>query len=232
MKQLKWLLLVMLLPTFGFGQSGLTVGYNLGMCNPAEVNRFIYSYNQMRPFLTKPMDPFSNWGGLSVAFIEEFSEGGGLELKWINHHSQVSAEAPDSVNNTSFERDLKIRSNTINLGGYGAITSNISIGGSLDFGNFKGYTRVADKEIVKDTAYTKVFQTESHFLNLQIASTIFVQYHTGPIGLRLFYQYQWMRMPLDGLDNTLINQNIDDLVTPGDKFSNMGVELFFKLGGY
>lgn len=226
----------MIAPMFAYSQSGLTVGYNVGLCSPNEINRFIYAYNTMRPFLTKPMSPFKTFGGLSVGYIDEFTDGGGFELKWVNHHSTVSAQAPDTINNTSFQRDLKLRSNTLNIGGYGSVMPHVSVGGSMDFGNFKGFTRMADEGVVKDTAYTKIFQTEFYgfkmLYTLQMASTVFVQYHTGPVALRLFYQYQWMRMNLDQLDDTMIGQNIDLSVTPGDRFSNFGLELQFKLGGY
>ncbi len=219
-------------------------GYNVGFANPREINRVIYVHNQINSIYYatgNDLNQIKTFGGLQIAMGSEFSEGSGWEMSWTNKHDVVKSEF--QFNGQTINRELKVRSNNFGIGFYGG-SKNISFGGSLDFGNFKGFYKRAPSDSIKSAKYVSVFQNDlvyggssdnaSHDIlrTLQMGFTPFIQLKAGPVGLRLFYQWQFVHLPIDNIDNKLLGGDIEQDNQLEDKFNNFGLLFFIQLGGY
>ena len=219
-------------------------GYNLGFTNPREVNRVIYIHNQINNSFYyasgNDLNEIKNFGGLQIAMGSEFSENSGWEMSWTNKHHVSKSEF--LFQSQTVNRYLKVRTNNFGLGFYGG-GENIAVGGSLDFGNFKGFYKRTD-DTSKNAKYVSVFQNKGDFFGysenadhdllrtMQVGFTPFVQLKAGPVGLRFFYQWQFMRLAIDNIDNKLLGGDIEAYNELHDKMSNLGVLFFLQLGGY
>jgi len=65
---------------------------------------------------------------------------------------------------------------------------------------------------------------------LQIGTTIYAGVESRFFGLRLYYQYQFMRRALDNMDNELLGFDIENFNYLTDKGSNLGFEMYIKIG--
>ncbi|MEI7801323.1 MAG: hypothetical protein WCI97_01635 [Bacteroidota bacterium] len=217
-------------------------GYNVGFTNPKEVNRVIYIHNQINSIYYasgKEMSKVNNFGGIQIAMGSEFEKNSGWEMSWTNKHHVSKSEFQYQAQTVN--RYLKVRTNNFGLGFYGG-SDHIAFGGSLDFGNFKGFYKRTD-DTSKNAKYVSVFQNQLVFggssdqadhsilRTLQMGFTPFIQLKSGPIGLRIFYQLQFMNMPLDNIDNRLVGADIETDNQLEDKMSNFGLMLFIQLGG-
>lgn len=218
-------------------------GYNIGLTNPNELNRVIYIHNQINSlyYLSgKEMNSVKDFGGIQIAMGSEFDESSGWEMSWTNKHHVSKSDF--IYQGQKVNRYLKVRTNNFGIGFYGG-SDHLSIGGSLDFGNFKGFYKRTD-DTSKNAKYVSVFQNqlvfggssdeEDHGLlrTLQMGFTPFIQYKAGPLGIRLFYQWQFMNLPLDNIDNKLVGADIEQDNVLQDKMNNFGLMLFLQLGGY
>jgi hypothetical protein len=227
-----------------FAQGFLRVGYGWGYANPREINRLIDVHNTLNQEYYNTgndLNKIHSFGGLMFGFGKE-DENLGFEITWQNKHSVSSSNF--MYNNEEIERRLKIRSNCLSFALYGG-SENVKFGASLDMGTFKGLYKRAPKSAIKDTSYIHLFQTfqqlggptflkDGDFIRtLQIGMTPFVQLEKGPIGVRLFYQFQFMRLSIDDLDYVLMGgQKIQNNHNLKDKMNNFGILLYLKLGGY
>ncbi len=230
---------------FSSAQFFFRPGYNIGLCNPHEINKVIYTHNQISADLYatgKKMPEIKTFGGIAVAIGSEFDENSGWELQWQNKHDIVKSHF--EYQGQTIERNLKIRSNMISFGLYGG-RKHWALGGSFDFGNFKGLYKRAPKDSIKNADYVYLFQAKQPgpgviiydkekdmLLTTQVGFTIFSQLTYGPIGARLFYQFQFMNMDIDNLDSKLLNGKIQQDNDLKDRLNNFGILCFIKIGGY
>jgi len=224
------LLIFLLLPDICYSQGGLRIGYGFAVGNPKDVNRIIYVYN-MRGGFEKEMPYIWNAHGLTFAYYKALADDLFWEFKWQNRHSIVSARK--EVSGVMMQRDLKLRQNFFSAGFYGG--KPFYAGLSIELGNWKGFTRVNTVDSIKKTEYIKIFTVNEGFESevvktMQPAFSIYGGYETDFFGIRLCYQYQFMKRATDQLDNELLGGNIEDGNYPMDKFSNLGIELYIKLG--
>ncbi len=242
----KYLIIVLLLLQYAMShaQGFWRVGYGWGYCNPREINRLIDVHNNLnREYYNtgNDLNKIHTVGGLMFAFGKE-SEGAGFEVSWQNRHSISKSDFMH--NGEEIERRLKVRSNCLSLAFYGGSES-VKFGTSLDLGTFKGFYKRALKTAVKDTSYTPLFQTvqqlggptflkDGDFLRtFQMGVTPFIQVEKGPIGARLSYQFQMMKLDLDDLDYILLGgQKLQNDHTLEGRMSSLSLILFLKLGGY
>lgn len=244
---IKRLLPLFLLFAFHFSsaQFYFRPGYNIGLCNPKEINKVIYIHNQLNSgyYATgKKMHEVKTFGGIAVAIGSEWDENSGWELQWQNKHSIVRSQF--EYQGQTIVRDLKIRTNMLNYGMYYG-NKHLSGGASLDFGNFKGFYKRAPKDSIKSAKYAYVFQAlqpapgvvsdvkeKNMLLTLQMGLTLYGQVTMGPLGARLFYQFQFMNMDIDNLDYKLLGAKVQADNDLEDHFNNVGLLLFLKIGGY
>lgn len=243
-KNVYLLLLFTLIALNSHSQGFWRVGYGWGLANPREINRLIDVHNTLnREYYDtgNDLNKIHSFGGLMFAFGKE-DENMGFEVSWQNKHSVSSSDF--MYNNEEIERRLKVRSNCLSLAFYGG-SENVKFGASIDMGTFKGFYKRAPKSAIKDTSYVHLFQTvqriggptflkDGDFLRtMQMGFTPFVQVEKGPIGARLFYQFQLMRKSIDDLDYILMGgQKIQNDHNLEDKMNNFGILLYLKLGGY
>ncbi len=218
-------------------------GYNVGFANPHEVNRVIYVHNQINSSYYasgNDLNEIKNFGGIHIAMGSEFEKNSGWEMSWTNKHSVSKSEF--QFQGQKVNRYLKVRTNNFSLGFYGG-GDVVAFGGSLDFGNFKGFYKRTD-DTSQNKKYVPVFQNQVDFggasdlpdhnmlRTSQMAFTPFIQFKGGPFGLRIFYQWQFIRLPIDNIDNKLLGGDIEAYNDLQDKMNNFGVLLFIQLGGY
>ncbi len=219
-------------------------GYNLGFAKPREINKVIYIHNQINSnyynVSGNELNEIKNFGGIHIATGSEFGENSGWEMSWSNKHHVSKSEF--LFQSQKVNRYLKVRTNNFGLGFYGG-GENIAVGGSLDFGNFKGFYKRTD-DTSKNAKYVSVFQNQGDFFGysdnadhdllrtMQVGFTPFIQFKAGPVGLRVFYQWQFMRLTIDNIDNKLLGGDIEAYNELHDKMSNFGVLFFLQLGGY
>ena len=170
----------------------------------------------------------------------EFDKNQGWEMSWSNRHHVSKSEF--QFQGQKVNRYLKVRTNNFSFGFYGG-GDDISFGGSLDFGNVKGFYKRTD-DTSKNAKFVSVFQNqlvfggtsdeEDHNLlrTMQMGFTPFIQLKEGPIGIRLFYQMQFMNLGIDNLDNKLLGGDIEPDNQLKDRLSNFGLLLYIQLGGY
>jgi len=229
---------------FSSAQFYFRPGYSVGLCNPREINKVIYVHNQINSeyYTTgKKLPEIRTFGGLAVAIGSESDHNTGWELQWQNKHDIVKSEF--EFQGQTIERHLKIRSNMLSLGLYGG-NKHFALGGSLDFANFKGFYKRAPKDSIDKADYVYVFQTKpamggstdekekNILLTSQMGLTLFGQYTYGPLGARIFYQFQLMNKDIDNLDSRLLGGKIQTDNDLEDRFNNFGILLFLRLGGY
>lgn len=218
-------------------------GYNLALTNPHEINRVIYIHNQINnTYYTSGNDlnEIKNLGGIHIAMGSEFDKNQGWEMSWSNRH-HVSKSEFQYLGQT-VNRYLKVRTNNFSFGFYGG-GNDISFGGSLDFGNCKGFYKRTD-DTSKNAKFVSVFQNKQVFggtvddadhnmlLTTQLGFTPFVQIKEGPVGIRIFYHLQFINLGIDNLDNKLLGGDIEQDNQLQDRLSNFGLLLFFQFGGY
>ena len=218
-------------------------GYNLALTNPNEINRVIYIHNQINSTYYasgNDLNKIKNLGGLHIAIGSEFDENAGWEMSWSNRHHVSKSEF--QFQGQKVNRYFKVRTNNFSLGFYGG-GENIAIGGSLDFGNLKGFYKRTD-DTSKNAKYVSVFQNQVVFggssdepdhdllRTMQMGFTPFIQLKAGPFGMRFFYQWQFMRLAIDNIDNKLLGQDIEEYNDLQDRMSNFGILFFIQLGGY
>jgi len=234
-KRIFWIILF----TCGFGihpllsQSGFRAGYSMGFGNAREIDKILYTYNTLNTFLTKEMPLFNTFGGLTIAYINESDGNTGFEMKWQNRHREMCSKWMDT--GIEYQRDIKFRMNQLSFGGYGALNDYLYMGGSLDFGSFKGFTRKGPSESVSDTTYQQMFVRKDYhdlpFVRMQISNTIFLGVRYKIFGARINFQWQYMNMYLDNMDRALLGASIDPYKDIKDKFTNIGLELYVIIGG-
>jgi len=234
-KRIIWILLCIC----GFGvhsllsQSGIRVGYSMGLGNAREINKLIYTYNTLNSSLIKEMPLFNAFGGLTIAYINESDGNTGFEMKWQNRHREMSSKWMDT--GVEYQRDIKFRMNQLSFGGYGALNDYLYMGGSIDFGSFKGFTRKGPSESVSDTTYQQMFVRKDYhslpFVRMQLSNTIFLGFRYKIFGARINFQWQYMNMPLDNMSRALLGVPIDSYRELKGKFTNIGLELYIKIGG-
>lgn len=234
----KGTVLILFLMTCQFAHAGFEFGYGYAYGNPKELNRVLYGYNlRNASILTKQMPMFHYTQGLSVGFKIPSAKYAGYEIRWVNRHGSISAQGTDASGATII-RDLKFRTNCLNVGGYAGNKSH-SFGFSMDFGvNFKGWTRRYASTDTKPE-WEKIFPVEPNPLAIfsyiiPTAITVHYQYNIGPVGVRLFYQYQYFRMNMEKLEPTLLGTYMRDggllALSVKDCYSNVGVELNLTIG--
>lgn len=243
LKQLSIASVLFLISENSNAQFFFRAGYNVGLTNPKELNRVIYIHNQINSIYYvsgKEMNKVKNFGGIQIAMGSEWEENSGWEMSWTNRHHVSKSDF--IFQGQKVNRYLKVRSNNFGLGFYGG-SENIAIGGSLDFGNFKGFYKRED-DTSRNAKYVSVFQNKSVFggtsddadhniiRTLQMGFTPFIQFKAGPVGLRLFYQWQFMKLPIDNIDNKLLGADIEEYNYLEDKMSSFGLMLFLQFGGY
>jgi hypothetical protein len=84
-------LLVLILPGFAFSQFNLQFGYGVSYCNPGDINRLIYVYNNVnRASITKEMPKvhFMHGYDLGVTFGDRFK----IEIHRTSRRANVMAE--------------------------------------------------------------------------------------------------------------------------------------------
>jgi hypothetical protein len=244
---LKLFFVLMILASFSHesaAQFFIRGGYSLGMCNPKEINRVVYIHNQINSgyYTTgSEMQKVNTLGGIHIAMGTEMEENSGFEMSWSNKHHVSKADF--IFNGETIHRYLKVRTNNFSIGFYGGSAA-IAFGGSLDFGNMKGFYKRAPEDSIKSKDYVSVFQNQLDYgitsddadhdilRTAQMGFTPFIQLRAGPAGLRLFYQWQFKNLGIDNLDNKLLTHDIEPDNQLQDRLSNFGLLFFLQLGGY
>jgi hypothetical protein len=227
-----FLIMLFCLPLASLSQSGFRIGWAAGTGNAREINRVIHSYNSINS-LDKNMGYVRSFGGVCVSYIYESFGGGAFEMKWQNRHRIVKSQWTESGDKMT--RHFKFRSNQLSFGGYGPLGEGFYAGGSFDFGNFNGYTRKGSKNEIRETNYEQMFNRKD--LNtfvlsrLQLSNSVYFGYQKELLGIRLTYQWQYMNMYLHQIDYTLLGSYIDGWKSLKDRFSNIGIEIYLKIGG-
>lgn len=222
-----FLLSIFLLANVSYGQVNLQLGYGMAYANPADLNRLIYVYNNVQgDNLTKQMPKvhFLHGYTIGVSFGSELK----LEVHRTSRRGNVTAKA--TVNGEDYIRQLQIISNTLNFGFSYAPSAKWDFGASLDIGNFKGFGRTgpaADK-----LKYERLFVLDnSLIMRTRFGFTAFAQRNFGRISARLYWQWMPFTKPLDRVDSWMLNgQQIIENHHLEDKLSNLGLEVFFRIG--
>jgi hypothetical protein len=216
-----------LMSTALYGQFNLQLGYGIAYGNPSDLNRLIYVYNNVQgDNLTKKMPKvhFLHGYTIGVSIGSDFK----FEIHRTSRRGNVMAEA--TVNGVDYIRQLQIISNTLNFGASFAPSPKWDFGASLDIGNFKGFGRTgpaADK-----LKYERLFVLDnSLIMRTRFGFTVFAQRNFGRLSARLYWQWMPFTKSLDGLDSWLLNgQQIIENHHLEDKMSNLGLEVFFRIG--
>jgi hypothetical protein len=212
----------------------LIFGWSAGYANPKEINRAIHVYNSVHSqTLSKEMQPVHFNHGLVAGY--RIGSDGFVELLYTRKVATVSAQA-DSAG-VLLERQLKVLSNTWNFGGGVALDSRLRIGLSVDVGRFKGRGRRGPESTIGDQEFQKLWVLDDTRLlgisayKLYMASTVFAEMDFGLIGLRVYYQFAFLRNQMERLDSWLLSgQTLNWGTYLDDKFSNAGVMLTLQLG--
>lgn len=223
-------LLVLILPGFAFSQFNLQFGYGVSYCNPGDINRLIYVYNNVnRASITKEMPKvhFMHGYDLGVTFGDRFK----IEIHRTSRRANVMAEG--MVNGESRFRQLRIISNTMGFGFGAAVSRRWDLGFSIDIGNFKGFGRTGAKG--ENPKYDRLFiindMAGKQISRVQFGFTMYAQRNFGRFGARLYWQWQAIKKPLDRIDSWMLNgQQIIENHQLEDKVSNLGFQLLFRLG--
>ena len=211
------------------------IGWSAGYANSHELNRTIHVYNSVQSStLSKEMQMVHFNHGL-IAGFRFGGDDGFAELLYSRKVASVSAEADSS--GVTLERQLKVLSNTWNLGGGYRITENFRIGMSFDLGRFKGKGRRGPKSSIGDQEFEKLWVLDNtrifgiHAYKLYCATTAFAELNFGMVGFRVYYQWALTKNKMDGFDYWLLSgQTLNWEESLYDKFSNAGVMLTLQIG--
>ena len=135
-------------------------------------------------------------------------------MSWVGRHQTVSARGVAPANGQEAQRDVKVRSNSFNIGLGGCGTSSFGqfgAGVSMDFGSFKVMTRVAFPDEISATEYDKIVN------ELEIYSSLFLHIMVGNMGntgigviLRPYVQLPWFLVdvaPVNDAINSYTSSN-------------------------
>jgi hypothetical protein len=205
----------------------IVIGVTGGYANPKELNREIYVYNTVNAAgLTKQMDAVHWYRGIVLGFQSKGDLFG--DFRYVRRSCTVSSEFDSS--GVAMTRQLKVQSNTFNLG-VGFRADGWVFGASWDFGGFKGKGRKGAKEGIKDRDWFRLWVHDSSpILRAQTGSTLFVGREFGFIGVRLYAQFQFMKLIFDELDPWMFGTRLNESYWNRDKFNNYGLEVSFLLG--
>ncbi len=214
---------------FLHGQTGIRIGYAGSLLQLKEMNRLIYVYN-LKPGFDKSMDYVRNMHGISFTLYRAIDDDIHWEIRWQNRHKIIFSEMP--VGGEIYRREIKVRQNCLSGGLY--FGNPVYVGLSLDVGHWKGFTRVNTIDSISDTQWTKIFTFSGGEPELyksgQVAMTIHTGFEFRFFGARLFWQYHFIRRALDDMDNILLGMDIEQGNWLKDRGSNLGLELYLKIG--
>lgn len=135
----------------------IAVGANVASAPLKELNFVVNEYNEVRPYLERPMPEIHLLRGPDVSLGLQFGSFLG-EFRFSYLHATQWAFAPST--GAANQRELKIRANTIGYGISYRLTNKIPVflGAMLDVGPIKVFTRVGVDEAVKDLDWTEVLK--------------------------------------------------------------------------
>lgn len=209
-----------------------SIGWTGGHTNLRELNREIYVYNTLNGSgLTKQMKEVHWCQGPIIGFR---SSGNVYFEAYYNRKKTHTSSSFDSAS-IPMNRQMKVFSNTFNFG-LGFRSNNWAIGGSMDFGRFKGFGRRGPESSIKDQKWQRLWvQDNTRIIGISVrlyfAATFYVERTIGIATIRLYTQPFAFKQPMDGLDHWLFGADLDYAQPNEERFGNTGIALFLNLGG-
>ena len=174
-----------------------SAGYNFSKPNLDGLNFVTKRYNETRTILTKNMEEFDMLKGFSITAGVELNKIAMFDLTYIQKVGDTYAEGV--VNDTSFQRDLRVSLNSINIGGGVIVFANKSfktiVGTSVDIGSVGTQTRVYPKNEAKPSYESTEDFVLNPTSNTLFGLTPFLQFNINPglsnldIVLKPYYQF-------------------------------------------
>ena len=212
--------------------SQLVIGWSGAYMNPKELNREIHVYDKLNGSgLTKQMQNVHWCQGLVVGLQKGNDDFFG-EITY-NRKTCIVASQFDSAG-IGMKRQMKVQSNSFNFG-VGRRSNGFVYGASLDFGKDKGKGRRGQSSGIKKEKWNRLWTQDSNFLiQLQPGMTFYVGYQKKVFGIRIFYQWEFVKGLMDGLDHWMFGYPLNGTpalpVGQETKFSNAGIALTISLG--
>lgn len=231
MRRIKFLIPLLLLFTAP-ASAQFMIGYNVGHCNLRELNREIYVYNKLNTTLTKEMHEIHWYQGPTIGIRTP----GNVFFEFMYTRKKASTSSSFDSSGVDMKRQVKVYGNTFNFGiGY-RTDDGWGIGGSMDFGRFKGFGKRGPEETIKDAEWKRLWVQDNTRLvgisvRLYFSATFWVEKTFGIATVRLYTQPMAFKQTMDGLDTWLFGAELNYAKGNDESFKNTGIAVYLNIGG-
>lgn len=232
MRRIKFLIPLLLL--FAAPASAqFMIGYNAGHMGLRELNREIHIYNVVNGSnLSKEMHEMHWYQGPTIGIRTQGNVY--FELMYTRKKSSTSSSFDSS--GVAMKRAMKVYGNTINFGVGYRTDDGWGIGGSMDFGRFKGFGKRGPEETIKEQEWRRLWvQDNTRLLGISVrlyfTATFWVEKTFGIATVRLYTQPLAFKQPMDGLDLWFFGDNLNFAKGNEESFKNTGIAVYLNIGG-
>jgi len=215
-----FLVFILGLPIFSFGQLNLSVLYSSSYTQPETHQSIIDQFNESNPGLTRQFEDirFLNGYGLGLRYkVDRIA----FNTRWENQIDRLRADGRDN-NNAAFEQTLFFKLTTFSFGIESFFSEQFSIHGSFEFNNARYRSELNDSDkfdLANDWATGSTFSIGYNFVGGNLMH----------VSIRPFLHISWTNHDLTDLHEAL-NPGLPVDTELEEEFLNFGIKLIFYNG--